>query len=257
MNLQSKVRFAIKILEKFKDWNRKYVFFSGGKDSLVALDLAAKFWKDFEIIYVEVTGNTHPKCNKYARKIGNEYGNFVHLKNEEEDFFERLGDWGYPSIIWIHSNRWCLKHFKNRPIHSYVRYRGVGVSGISPCNSSRRKMLKLQPIMLNTSYWVPVSILPLYHFTEKDVWSYIRHNGLEINPLYGKIGASGNCVICPGMSKCKFIRVARHCKEFFHRWRKAHEKIKHSMVGIREIFRRFDEWYEFYCKNKSLDEFFG
>jgi len=262
MNLERKVKHALEILEKFKDWNHKYVFFSGGKDSLVALDLAYKCWGDnFEIIYVEVTGNTHPKCNKYAHKIGSEYGvSFIHLKNEREDFFDRLEKWGYPSIMWTHGNRWCLKHFKNKPILNYTKRRGVGVSGISPHNSTRRKLLKLQAIMSNALGWTPVSVLPLYDFTKKDVWDYIKQNELEVNPLYEEIGYSGNCMICPGMNKREFLAVMRRCPEFFCKWKKVHEKLRQDyfegkLRGMKRVFHRFNKWYELYCKNQTLEVF--
>jgi len=57
------VKTAFEILERFKHWNHKYIMFSGGKDSLVCLDLASRVWKDnFKVIYIEITGNTHEKC---------------------------------------------------------------------------------------------------------------------------------------------------------------------------------------------------
>ena len=157
--IPDKVKNALKILEKYNKWKNKYVCFSGGKDSLVCLDLCHNAWDNFKVIYIEITGNTHPKCTKYVRKVANEYNaELIHIK-----------------------------------------------------------------------YW--------------DV-----------------LGGAGNCIICPAMKKTEFLAVAEHCPEIFCRWKEVHEKLKkdynnNTLRGMRVVFHKFDEWYETYCKNTSLNDF--
>ena len=38
---------------------------------------------------------------------------------------------------------------------------------------------------------------PIYEFTEKDIWQYIRDNSIEVNPLYAKGYKRVGCVGCP------------------------------------------------------------
>jgi len=254
-DLYKKIRKAMEILEKYKNWNYKYVFFSGGKDSLVALDLTSKVWKNFTIVYVEVTGNTHPECTKYVYKIVNEYNaDFVHVKTEKYEFFECLKKWGYPSLLWSHSNRWCLTHFKDEPIVTLTKGRGVGVSGVSPYNSVRRHFIlrHARPILLaprrSKWQWTYYSLLPLFYFDKNDIWQYILENNLPLNPLYRYIGSSGNCVICPAMRKEQLLAIKRECFEFFCKWKKAHEKLRRDFAlgklkGMKVTFYKFEQFY--------------
>jgi len=268
MDLTSKIKKALELLEKFNKWNHKYVFFSGGKDSLVCLDLASKAWDNFTVIYCEVTGNTHPICTKYVKKVVNEYNvNLVHIKQEKYEFFDRLEKWGYPPILNGYTLRWCLNHFKCRPIANFTKGQGVGVAGIKPSDSTRRFYIlngKFLPAVVDPSprstRWAYYSIKPLYWFTKEDVWRYISMNNLEINPLYEYIGFSGNCMICPGMNKNKFVAVMEKCPEFFNKWVKVHKKLREAYLkskskSINNAFIKFDKWYNIYCKNKKLIDY--
>jgi len=73
---EKKVKKSIEILERFKDWRNKYLLFSGGKDSLVSLDLCYRAWgESFKVIYIEITGNTHPECTRYNNCLCKYYQN--------------------------------------------------------------------------------------------------------------------------------------------------------------------------------------
>jgi len=268
MNLERKVKHALGILEKFKRWHYKYVCFSGGKDSLVCLDLCAKVWKDdFKVIYVEITGNTHPECTKYAYRIVDEYGlEMVHLKHDE-DFFEVLEKYGYPSVFWTGS-RWCMNRFKDRPLAKFVKNNDVTVvvSGIKQGDSPRRRSwiskAVFEGVVLKPrkGSWGRIQLIPLYNWEKDDVWVYINEKGLPINPLYKKIGGAGNCLICPVMKKSEFLAIKEKCPEFFCRWKKAHEKLRQDYAegrlrGMKAVFHRFNKWYELYCKNQTLEVF--
>jgi|GEM_PF-1590906 len=263
--LDCKIRRALSILERFKDWQHKYVCFSGGKDSLVCLDLCAKVWKDaFKVVYIEVSGNTHPKCNKYVEKICNEYGvELIHLKYDR-DFFDMLETLGYPSVFWVKS-RWCMQKFKDRPMRNFtkINHLTVTVARVKQGDSHRRKIWISKNVIdgivqkpRNYS-WGLVQVHPIYNWKKDDVWIYIHENNLPINPLYKEIGGAGNCLICPAMRKSEFVAIKVKCPEVFNRWKKAHEKLrkdfeKGKLKGMRVVFHQFDKWYRLYCLNKSL-----
>jgi len=260
-NLNSKIHKALEILEKYKNWNDKYVLFSGGKDSLVCLDLAYKAWKDnFKVIYIEITGNTHPKCNKYVHKVTSEYGlELIHLKYDR-DFFDILKKYGYPSFM-SERARWCLNRFKDRPMSEFSRNNTVNltVGGIKQGDSyKRKKWISKHAIngvvfSVQKRYYGRVQVYPVYDWNNEDIWNYIIENNLPLNPLYNKIGGAGNCVICPAMRKDEFIAIMQKCPELFCKWKKAHEKLRRDFAegklrGMKIVFHRFNKWYELYCK---------
>jgi len=264
--MKSKVALSEKILQKYKNWNGKYVLFSGGKDSLVVLDLAYKCWGDnFKVIYIEITGNTHPKCNKYVRKTVDEYGlELIHLKYDR-DFFDMLMELGYPSVLWSGS-RWCLRKFKNTPLAKFSKNSTINLSvaGVKQGDSIRRRMwIKKNVIdgrVINTysKLYGKVQLHPIYNWNNKDVWNYIKQNNLPLNPLYKEIDGAGNCIICPAMKEREFLAVMQKCPEFFCKWKKAHEKLRRDFAegklrGMRVTFYQFDKWYKLYCRNKTLD----
>jgi len=268
MNMLSrKVKQATEILERFRDWNHKYVMFSGGKDSLVCLDLASRVWGDnFRVIYIEITGNTHEKCTDYAYRIAEEYGvELIHLKYEE-NFFDVLKAQGYPSIIWGGS-RWCLNKFKDRPLSKFKKCNSltVTVSGIKQGDSpSRRNFISNKAVdgvvrVPRKNQWGKVQLIPIYSWSKNDVWQYIKDRELPLNPLYGEIGFSGNCLICPGIKKSEFLAVMEKCPDTFCSWRKAHEKLredytKNCLRGAEVVFHKFEDWYRTYCLNRRMDE---
>jgi len=266
--LSRKIKQASEILERFRDWNHKYVMFSGGKDSLVCLDLASRVWGDnFKVIYIEITGNTHEKCTDYAYKIAEEYGvELIHLKHVE-NFFDVLKAQGYPSIIWGGS-RWCLNRFKDRPLSKFKKCNSltVTVSGIKRGDSPYRRLFISKRVVNGIvrvprkREWGVFQLVPICSWNKTDVWKYIRERNLPLNPLYDKIGFSGNCLICPGMKKSHFLALMSSCKDAFSCWVNAHEKLRsdyanNSLRGAEGVFHKFDRWYKQFYLNECLEVF--
>ena len=242
-------------------YNNYYVFFSGGKDSLCVLDLVVKNLKsDFKVIYIEVTGNTHPLCNDYAHSIVEDYYglDLIHLKSENDNFFELLNQYGYPSCIWYQS-RWCLNRFKNIPLRNYGKLRyAVTFLGMKIADSSNRKRYISETfpngIKKNSSkpyiFWGVINVLPIIYFAKIDVWKYIKTNNLPLNPCYELIGSSGNCVICPYNTFTMMQKIKRNASSFYQKWLTTHENINklrntkgEKSCGIFHVFNKFNRYY--------------
>ena len=140
------------------------------------------------------------------------------------------------------------------------------VAGIKQGDSNRRKMWLKKNIIdgriinQRRREYGKVQLLPIYNWSDEDVWNYIKQNNLPLNPLYKEIGRAGNCVICPALRKCEFLAVMQKCPEFFCKWKKAHEKLRKDyfegkLKGMRVTFHQFDKWYRLYCENKNLMSF--
>jgi len=193
-------------VRRFLGEKRFTVLFSGGKDSLAAL-----LWvldnvehDDWNILYVEVTGNTHPLCNQYVHQVCRQLGiqdKLKHVKREDLDFFEALRKWGTPIIG---KYRWCLYQFKLKLVEKHAY--GVQVLGIRKEDSSRRRNIGFINVSRLTK---TVCVQPVFDWTRNQVVKYIREHGLDINPCYRIYGHSGNCMFCPYHDKKSIILTLR------------------------------------------------
>ena len=245
-------------------YNNYYVLFSGGKDSLCVLDLVAKNLKsDFKVIYIEVSGNTHPLCNEYVHYVVEDYYglDLIHLRSDE-NFFELFKRYGYPSCIWYHS-RWCLNRLKDRTLEKFQKLKyAVTFSGMKIADSSNRNRYISEKfsngIKKNKkpyTFWGAISVLPIFQFSKNDVWMYIKRKGLSINPCYELINNSGNCVICPFDTFDTMRKIKENAPLFFQEWVEIHGSIKANLIyekqrgiwipncGIWHVFQKFDRYY--------------
>ena len=246
-------------------YNNYYVLFSGGKDSLCVLDLVAKnLESNFKVIYIEPNGNTHPLCNEYVHYMVEDYYglDLIHLRSNE-DFFELLRQYGYPSCIWYHS-RWCLNRLKNQTLRKFQKLKyAVTFSGMKLSDSSNRNHYISERFFNGMKknkkpyiFWGLVSILPIFRFSKNDVWHYIKRNKLPLNPCYKLINNSGNCVICPYNTFDSMRKIKENAPLFFQKWIKTHEIIRANLIyeerkekiwisncGLWHVFQKFDKYY--------------
>ena len=187
------------VVQRIKKWlehNSFSIFLSGGKDSVATL-----LWvldniknKNFNIIYVEVTGNTHEWCNYYVHYIIMQLGleeKFLHLKRQDLDFFECLKKWGIPLI---HRYRWCEYTFK-RDVYKQHAYK-LHVLGLRKEESKTRKHFQHY---IYPSRKIPGAFIinPIFYWTKEQVIDYIKEHGIRMNPCYQRYGHGGNCMFCP------------------------------------------------------------
>jgi len=187
-------------VKEFLNQRRFIVLFSGGRDSLATL-----LWvldnidhDDWKILYIEVSGNTHPLCTEYVKRVCEALGVKSKLLidgREDADFFTCLRKWGVPLIG---KYRWCLYQFKIKVIEKYKRYSLIYVSGVRRRDSWRRK--GIEPIeFFRSSETVVVN--PILNWSRRQVIEYIARHGVDVNPCYKIYGHSGNCMFCPYHTK--------------------------------------------------------
>ncbi|MEX0569426.1 MAG: phosphoadenosine phosphosulfate reductase family protein [Candidatus Njordarchaeota archaeon] len=193
--------------------SRKFtVLWSGGKDSTATL-----LWilnkiqhEKWNIVYVEVTGNTHYLCNQYIHDIAKSLGvdnKLIHARRENLNFFECLEKWGVP-IFGKH--RWCLYQFKQKVFIEHSHF--IQISGIRKSDSSRRKKVKMLEYFRQTK---KIAVNPILNWSKRRVLQYIKKHEIPINPCYNLFRHSGNCVFCPYHSKKQIILTLQDAS-----WRK-------------------------------------
>jgi len=249
--LDEKISEAERIISDFSGRNA-WVSFSGGKDSVVLLDLVSRVFNRFKVVYASIPSNTHPICDEYVHSIIERYDcEFYHVSSHH-DFWELFAKWGYPC-----RNRWCLGHFKDVPIRKVTGGKGVGFVGVRRDESSARlkrysqREFVFKPTKTNSYKWVRIAVAPLLNWTSVDINAYISREKIPLNPLYRIVGWSCNCVFCPFLSSEKkreffFNPVLSSFREM---WIRCHEEI--TQKGNKGCEVVWEIWHEKYKKLKK------
>jgi len=180
------------------------VLWSGGKDSTAVLlwVLENVGHDNWDVVFTEVTGNTHRLNVEYVEQAARELGVANKLKvtrREDADFFEMLVKNGIPTLG---RRRWCLYQFKEVVWRREAR--PVQVLGLRRSDSARRRGIGLIQYMKLTR---SIAVNPIADWSGDQVLAKMKEWGLELNPCYSLYGHSGNCMFCPYHSKSKIIRT--------------------------------------------------
>ena len=233
--VEDKVQMAIDRLKhyaphlKSRGEDKFYVAFSGGKDSVVLLDIVKRAGVPYEAVY-NVTTVDPPELVRFIKK---EYPE-VRCDRPEKSMFQMIVKKGFP----IRQKRWCCEYFKERSS-------GTGrlvVTGIRAAESFRRSQRKLfEPCYQNRGRKVlrgegTYYLNPILDYTVKDVWEYIKTYNVTYSPLYDERDAKGNrlwkrlgCIMCP-------MGTAAHRKREGKRWPKMYNAYAHAFQ------RLLDRW---------------
>ncbi len=175
------------------------VSFSGGKDSLVVLDLAMRVG-----IKKAVFCDTSIEFEETLRYIGliREFYN-IDLKtvSSPTTFFQMIKNVGIPS----RRARWCCDVFKFAPLTKYAVENNLYgfITGLRRNESKRRSDYEF----IDDNPLVPVKqINPILDWTSQDVWDYILAYNLPYNPLYDHFKRIG-CWCCPYRTKQEWKRI--------------------------------------------------
>jgi phosphoadenosine phosphosulfate reductase len=198
---------AIKFIEKAaRDFNQVVVAYSGGKDSLVTLDLVARSDVPYEIIFAN-TGLEFPETLENVNLISQTYSrNILTSNNQIFDFWERFDSFGPPT----RNSRWCCKSSKLAPINSILELSFPDDDQILTFIGKRRyeSLGRSQEPRISKNPWIPkqISASPINNWSAFEVYLYIKAKDLskQLNPLYDKGYIRIGCWVCPASSLADF-----------------------------------------------------
>jgi len=207
MSLGDSIKLTLKILmtlQKFVKDEPIYIMFSGGKDSLVLLDLCIRVLprEQLKVVYIEVKDNTHEENVGYVYSTVRHYyeisrENFVHLCNTKLGFYEAVAKWGWPGP----RRKWCMNVFKRLVLMKYFKSKHndkpLVLVGTKILDSKRRLKRFSRNGIVTDKFWWNIAVSPIAHFTDQHVHEYITRYNLPMCKLYQELGESGNCVYCP------------------------------------------------------------
>lgn len=250
------IKKAEKLALKLSD-NGFYVGFSGGKDSQVVLDLVKRAGVKFDVFY-NVTTIDPPENVYFIRKNYPE----VIFSFPKENFYKIVERKGMPTM----RRRFCCAVLKE--------INGAGrcvITGVRADESSRRSsyteltLLKRKKVeneskdidKMTELHFQCVSgkdkfiLNPILHWTEKEVWQYIKENNLPINPCYYEMKRVG-CVFCPFARRKEILMF---CKRYPKMKRNLLKSIQKHLDKKEGCFSDAEDFFSWWLSRKSLYEY--
>lgn len=194
------------IYNTFVEYNNKvdvfYVAFSGGKDSIVTLDLVQKALphNSFKVLFGD-TGMEFPDTYQTVDHIEN-YCNQANIEfiRSKSDFTPKYtwSKFGPPSTV----NRWCCSVHKTAPQILALRestgitdFTGLAFIGVRASESIARS--DYDYISLGEKHKGQYSCNPILEWNSAELFLYIYNSNLYINKAYKKGNRRAGCLVCP------------------------------------------------------------
>ena len=243
--LDCRIRQSTEIIENIlkKTTNPLIVNFSGGKDSLVLLNLAHKVTDNLVPFFMR-TDIDFPEIVPFVQKACEQSGlakelMFSSPSDYKGGFFKRLKRIGY--FPTVQSNTlWCNRDLKVRPQHKVLSRRFgksttfFKLNGVRKAESSRRKKIHSNNAFVQKDYQVGHSfmVFPLLNWTNEDILAYIQKNKLQVTTksLYQKFGVSG-CYWCPFYQPSIYRRILKEYPNLYDKFIEWEEKLSLPSVS--------------------------
>ncbi|NOQ55732.1 MAG: phosphoadenosine phosphosulfate reductase family protein [Nanohaloarchaea archaeon] len=176
------------------------IAFSGGKDSLVVLELLKDLTTKFEIIFID-TGLEFPETIDYIAMMQKRLKKKIRLLKSNKDFYSEAETFGPPAKDY----RWCCKTHKLAPVAEYVSLNYplgcLTFEGKRKNESFSRAMSKRE----DSNPFVPgqISAYPILDWRALEVWFFILSKKLRYNKLYEMGFERVGCWMCPSGLDCE------------------------------------------------------
>jgi phosphoadenosine phosphosulfate reductase len=225
-----KVADAIAVIREHEPPEGYYVAFSGGKDSIVCLDLVKRAGVKWDAHFHRAL--EPPELIYFIRR----YYPDVTRHLPKLNYYAMIRQQGIPPLRTI---PYCCRILKEMFGNNRVK-----VMGIRRQESRFRK---------NREIWDEKRqvLLPIAAWTLTDVWSYIRLNQLPYPSLYDEGFKRLGCVMCPKAGSKSMRRAAK-------RWHKIALAIRHACrraydPAISTSWASGDDMYEWWVSGKGFD----
>lgn len=195
------------------------VSFSGGKDSLVCLQLARKTPNlDFKIIFVNTSlefSETIDYVEELISKL-NLRDNYCRMDISEDKFWTSTENFGPPGKDY----RYCCKILKIGPINDLID-ECLGEKTLSIIGQrGYESIARFESKTLWSNPWIPnqVNFTPIQKWTALHVWMYIFKEELEYNPLYEEGLSRIGCWLCPASNQATFEIIKELKPALWKKW---------------------------------------
>lgn len=202
------------------------VSFSGGKDSLVALDLTYKAIGDIQMVFND-TGLELPQTLENVETVATRYGIKLHVAAAGDIFWKAIHVFGPPGKDY----RWCCKVAKLLPIAKLMRVvcprGGLNIVGQRAYESLDRSKSPL----IWRNRWIPhmISTTPIQQWSQLECWLYIFKYKLPYNELYEHGFDRLGCYLCPSSALAEFKDIEKMFPDLWKKWIDVLEKWRREL----------------------------
>ena len=191
------------------------VSFSGGKDSLVVLDLMSSIAKDFTAIFID-TGLEHPQTRDYVKRLTAKKGIPLLTAHAGDAFDDNFPTFGPPAKDF----RWCCKVCKLAPVTGLISEKFPDGTVTVEGNRRLEAFSRAHTELTEENPFVPGQTIvnPIRDWTALDVWLYIIMRDLPYNQLYDEDIERVGCWMCPSSLASECEEISRLSPELAKGW---------------------------------------
>ena len=169
--------------------------------------MARALGKRFRLVHID-TKISLPETREYIEKYAKWLGAELLVVSTKYDYFELVRQFGYPSVL---NNRWCWRLLKQEPLYRFrIDEMKEGVEGLWVLGiRSNESRLRLENYgrLRNTLHKTRikdlpvVEWLPILYLSGPQVSRLIREFNIPQNPVWYKLGISGDCLCLAGATR--------------------------------------------------------
>ncbi len=205
--LEKNIEKSKKLIKKYNKNNKLLVGFSGGKDSMVLLDLVINTIpkKDVYVVF-ENTKIEFKETLEFVDYAINEYFDIL-----DDHYFETKPTRNFWEILnmrknklkWVALWRDCCYTLKKIPLNRVLHDNNFdyALSGVRNAESKQRSGFGFKAHMYSEGKIDYELINPLIRWTDENIWNYIDCKGLPLCKIYDMGYERLGCAVCPCPNK--------------------------------------------------------
>lgn len=187
---------AIAFIQEHEPPDGYYVGFSGGKDSIVTLELTRMSGVKHQAYY-SATGIDPPEVVQFIRK---NYPNVIHLR-PAMSFWEGI----YLNHPPLRTQRWCCDVLKKKPsAHIALPNRIMGLRAEESARRAIRPRIDYHEKTKQTIF------KPIFQWKEWHIWEFIEQRYMPYPSLYDEGFSRIGCVVCPFLCRKNQGAINKH-----------------------------------------------